>query len=59
MSKMLLTWDYCVKCGRAIKVGETCYEIGNDSYCCDCCNMVPTLQAWERMSEAEEGEAEA
>ena len=26
---------------------------------CDCCNMVPTLQAWERMSEAEEVEAEA
>lgn len=56
MSQMLLTWCYCEKCGRAIKVGEVCYDIGDDTYCTDCCKMVNTLYEWERAVEVMEEE---
>lgn len=50
----LLLWCYCDKCGRKIMVGETCYDIGQDTYCSDCCKPINTLYKWERSVEAED-----
>ena len=48
----LLCWDYCDKCGCRIEVGDDCYEVGEDTYCENCCKHINTMQAWERMVEA-------
>lgn len=55
----LLLWSYCDKCDRKIMVGETCYDVGIDTFCSDCCKSVNTLHEWERQVEAEEGEEDA
>lgn len=52
MSKLL--WTYCDKCGKRIEVGDTCYDVGEDTYCTDCCKQRNTLWEWERRCEAEE-----
>ena len=43
-----ITWTYCEKCGRAIRVGEICFDIGEDSYCTDCCKEVNTLDEYAK-----------
>ena len=43
----LILWAYCEKCGRRIPVGEICYNIGEDSYCRDCCKEVDTQEVYE------------
>lgn len=53
---MARCWCYCENCGRRIEVGETCFDIGVDTYCSDCCKPVNTMYAWERQSDADESE---
>lgn len=48
----LITWCYCDKCGKKIMVGDTCFDIGIDTYCSDCCKEVNTLYEYERRCEA-------
>lgn len=51
---MTLCWTYCDNCGRKIAVGETCYDVGYQTFCSDCCKEVNTMYEWERKSEAED-----
>ena len=37
-------WSHCEKCGREIVVGETCFTIGDDDYCSDCCKKADTKE---------------
>lgn len=43
-----MTWCYCGKCGRHILVGEKCFDIGEDTYCNDCCKEVDTQEEYEK-----------
>ncbi|MBO5955749.1 MAG: hypothetical protein J6Q10_02995 [Clostridia bacterium] len=53
MSRLL--WCYCDKCGNRIEVGDTCYDIGSDTYCSACVKPRNAMWEWERRCEAEEG----
>lgn len=50
----LIIWCYCDKCDRKIMIGETCYDIGNETYCSDCCKPINTEYEYERQVEAED-----
>lgn len=52
----LITWCYCEKCGKKIMVGDTCFDIGIDTYCSDCCKEVNTLYEYERRCETGEND---
>lgn len=57
MMGSLLLWCYCDKCGRKIMVGETCYDVGADTFCEDCCKAVNTLHEWERQADGGDEDA--